>query len=118
MCLNTHLSVEMQVHTHKFVLYAMTPLTDGFSSALVKLYMNLRGQTFLLELVKLSVPYTSVLLFWLVRPGNKKVPLAWKELLSVMEVGLFSEVHFLSTVLPAVSLDTLFAHSHGRTLLW
>ncbi len=77
-----------------------------------------KGQIFSLKLVKVSAPDKSTFLFWLVRFGNKKIPLAWKELLSVMEVGLFSEVHFLSTVLPAVSLDTLFAHSHGCALLW
>lgn len=49
---------------------------------------------------------------------KKKVPVAWQLSLSVMEVGLFSAVDSLSTVVPAVSLDTLFIHSHGCPLLW
>lgn len=37
---------------------------------------------------------------------------------SVIEAELFYKVHSLSTAPPAVSLDGLFAHSHGCPPLW
>lgn len=88
--------MQVSTHTHSFLIIILIirhilsfAWIDGFPLLCCR-RIQLKGQTFILKLFRVPAPSKSASLFWLVRFGIKKVPLAWNELLSVMELGLFT----------------------------